>query len=823
MASHPRIVVIGAGIVGTNLADELVSRGHTDITVIEQGPLDLPGGSTSHAPGLVFQTNPDRTMTRFAQYTIDKLLSLDAFDQVGGLELATTPERLDDLHRKAGYAQSWGVPDARVIGPEECLELYPHLDVSDVLGGFHTPTDGLAFATKAVDALVARTRAAGVTYLDRTPVTGIVREGRRITGVETPNGVVEADVVVSCAGFWGVEVGAMADTAVPLLPLAHQFAWTTPVPHLDGVHAHPRGATLPILRHQDQDLYYREWGDHYGIGSYRHRPMPVRAADLGPTPAHVDDANMPSSLTFTPEDFAGPWEESRKLLPFLRDVEIDHGINGIMSFTPDGGPLMGQSRHLDGFWVAEAVWVTHSAGVARAMAELLTTGRSELDLSHCDINRFDEFQLSPQYVESTASRQFVEVYDVLHPHQQREEPRELRVSPFHDRQQELGAVFLEHGGWERAHWYESNGALLPDLPEEWREPERDAWTAMFHSPIAAVEAWRTRTAVALYDMTQLRRLEVSGPGALTLLERLTTGKMAKSVGAVTYTLFLDEAGGITSDVTVARLGEDLFQIGANGAVDTVYLEREAAALRAEDPTQVVTIRDTTGGTCCIGLWGPLARDVVEKLTEDDFSHEGLGYFRGRSAFLGGIPVTALRLSYVGELGWEIYTSAEHGRKLWDLLWEAGQEFGIIAAGRAAFNSLRLEKGYRSFGADMTSEHDPYEASIGFAVKMTKPEFRGRAALEAKGTEPATRLRCLTVDDGRTVLMGKEPVFVDGTAAGYVTSAAYGYTVGRPVAYAHLPSSVAEGDTVEVEYTGRRITATVVAEPLVDPEMTRIRR
>ncbi|WP_349829558.1 GcvT family protein [Brevibacterium litoralis] len=826
MAHTPRIVIIGAGIVGTNLADELVQRGCTDVTVVEQGPISLPGGSSSHAPGLVFQTNPDRTMTHFARYTVEKLLEIDAFDQVGGLEVATTPERLDDLHRKAGLAASWGVPDVRVLRPAECVDLYPHLDVERVLGGLHIPSDGLAFSTKAVDTLVTRTRDAGVRYLDRTPVTGIASEDGRVTGVETPDGVVPADIVVSCAGFWGVEIGAMAGMRVPLLPLAHQFAWTTPVPHLAGVHSHPRGATLPILRHQDEDLYFREWGDVYGIGSYRHRPMPVRAADLGPTPAEVTPESMPSSLDFTPEDFAGPWERSQEMLPFLRGVEVEHGINGIMSFTPDGGPLVGESRTLTGFWVAEAVWVTHSAGVARAVAQVLTEGRSDLDLGHCDIDRFDDFQLAPDYVESTSSRQFVEVYDVIHPHQQRDEPRDVRVSPFHDRQQELGAVFLEHGGWERAHWYEANAALLEKLPEEWQEPERDAWTAMYHSPVVAVEAWRTRTAVALYDMTQLRRLEVSGPGALPLLQRLTTGNVGRKPGAVTYTLMLDEAGGIRSDVTVARLGPERFQVGANGNIDTVYLEREAAALRTEDPTSVATVRDITGGTCCIGLWGPDARRVLERVTADDFSHEGLGYFRAREAYVGGVPVTAMRLSYVGELGWEIYTSAEYGRKLWDVLWEAGRSYGIIAAGRGAFNALRLEKGYRAWGSDMTTEHDPEQAGVGFAVKATKEGFVGHAALAEKaahGQGPATILRCLTVDDGRTVLMGKEPVFVDGAPAGYVTSAAFGYTVGRPVAYAHLPAHVGPGDSVEVEYTGCRVRATVVAEPLVDPQMKRIRR
>jgi len=322
----------------------------------------------------------------------------------------------------------------------------------------------------------------------------------------------------------------------------------------------------------------------------------------------------------------------------------------------------------------------------------------------------------------------------------------------------------------------------------------------------------------MYDMTPLKRIEVSGPGALALLDRLTTGRMDKSVGAVTYTLALDEGGGIRSDWTVARLGRDRFQVGANGPLDLDHLER---ALPSDGSVQV---RDITGGTCCIGVWGPLARDLVQPLSREDFSNAGMKYFRAQRARIGGVPVVAMRLSYVGELGWEIYTSAELGLRLWDVLWAAGQDLGVIAAGRAAFNSLRLEKGYRAWGHDMTTEHNPYEAGLGFAVRADKGEFVGRAALAGVTADTVSRrLSCLTVDDGSSVVLGHEPVFLDGRPAGYVTSAAFGHTVARPIAYAWLPASAVPGTSVEIEYFGRRIAATVAAEPLVDPGMTRIRR
>jgi len=367
-----RVVVIGAGIVGVNVVDELVARGWSNITVVEQGPLSLPGGSTSHAPGLVYQTNASKTLTLFARYTVEKFLGLNCFDQVGGLEIATTPERFEEVKRKQGYAASWGI-DAKVISAEQCIKLYPHLNPEVVLGGLHIPTDGLALAARCVQQLISKTQEAGVRYLGMTPVTGIQQSDGKVTGVTTQNaGIVEADIVISCAGFWGVEIGAMVGLPIPLLPLAHQYVKTSLVPALSSSRTAgtQTGERLPILRHQDQDLYYRTHGEHFGIGYYGHKPMPITAASLGATPEDVDHKNMPSRLAFTMKDFDPAWTESRKFLPAMQETEIEDGFNGIFSFTPDGSPIIGQHPTLEGFWVAEAVWVTHSAGVGRCLAEV---------------------------------------------------------------------------------------------------------------------------------------------------------------------------------------------------------------------------------------------------------------------------------------------------------------------------------------------------------------------------------------------------------------------------------------------------------------------
>ena len=813
--AQPRVVVVGAGIVGCSLADELTERGWTDVTVLDKGPLFATGGSSSHAPGLVFQTNTSRTMTGLAAYTVRKFSSLsldgrECFSPVGGLEVATTPGRWDDLHRRHGWATSWGVDGARLVDAGECARLHPLVDPDRVLGGLHVRTDGLAKALRAGEAQARRATGRGARFLGHHTVLEITSTGGRVTGVLTDQGQVPADVVVSCAGFWGAEIGRMVDLTVPLLPMAHQYATTGQVPGL--VDDPVAEARLPILRHQDADLYFREHGDRIGIGSYGHRPMPVDVAGLdeagGPT-----DEDMPSVLPFTDDDFADAWRRSTELLPVLAETKVEQGFNGVFSFTPDGAPLLGEHRGLAGFWVAEAVWVTHSAGVARAMAEWLVEGRPRTDLHECDLYRFEASQLTPEAVETRSVQSFVEVYDVVHPLQPAEALRPLRTSPFHPRQQELGAVFLEAGGWERPHWYEANAPLAEGLDV----PPRDPWSARYWSPAAAAEAHATRDAVAMYDMTPLTHLEVDGLGSLELLQRLTTNELDKPVGAVTYTLMLDHAGGVLSDLTVTRHGPDRFQVMANGPLDTDRLLRHAPA--------GVAVRDVTGGWCCVGLWGPRAREVLQPLTRTDVSNEAFRYFRARQLSVAGVPVTALRLSYVGELGWELYTTADLGLRLWDVLWEAGRPHGVVAGGRSAFDSLRLEKGYRRWGTDMTAEHDPYEAGLGFAVRPGKGDFVGRAALEGRSEGTATRrLTCLLLDDPAAVVLGKEPVLLDGVPAGYVTSAAHGYTVGRTVAYAWLPAAAATpGTPVEVEYFGRRLAARTSAEPLVDPSMSRIRR
>jgi dimethylglycine oxidase len=809
------VVVIGAGIVGCSAAEHLTELGWRDVVVLDQGPLFEAGGSTSHAPGLVFQTNPSKTMTNLASYGVERYSGLEldgepCFYGVGSIEVAATAERWKDLKRKQGIATSWGV-ESELLSPEECVEKSPLLDPEKIRGGLYVPSDGIAKAVRVSEATAREAQSRGAKFYGETEVTGIEVEGGRVRAVETSRGRIETENVLSCAGMWGPRIGRMAGAFVPLLtPTQHQYVLTTPVPGLEALVSEESDHV--ILRHQDHAMYFRQVGGRYGIGSYKHRTMPVSPDEI--PRKHEPGREMPSIMPFTPEDFEGPWEESQRLLSALRETEVERGINGLFSFTPDGGSLLGESREVRGFWMAEAVWVTHAAGAARVIAEWMTDGAPSIDPSGLDVHRFDSFQKSPSYVLARSSQSFQEVYDIIHPQQPMEEPRPLRTSPFYMRQKELGAYFLEASGWERPQWYGANDSLLA----EYSVPEMEEWAGRYWSPIVGAEHLATRERVALFDMSTLKKVEVTGPGALDFLQKLNTNQLDKPPGSVTYTLMLDGKGGVRSDITVARLEENHFQLGLNGPRDIEWMERHLP----EDGS--VQIRDISGGTCCIGVWGPQARDIVQDLSPDDLSGEAFGFFKARRIYVGEVPVVALRVSYVGELGWELYASADMGLRLWDLLYGAGRPLGVIAGGRGAFSGLRLEKGYRLWGVDMTTEHDPYEAGLGFAVKPDKGDFLGREALLRRREEgPRRRLCCLLLDDPRVVVVGSEPVHSDGEAVGYVTSAGYGYSIGQSIAYAWLPPGLSEeGTKVEVQYFGERHGATVAEEPLFDPAMKRMR-
>lgn len=830
------VVVIGAGIVGASTAYHLVQRGWRDVVVVDQGPIPATGGSTSHAPGGVFATSYSRTMTRLALETMELMSSLDddgapCFYPVGTLELARTPERWADHRRKLGVAASHGIPGARLIDPDETRALIPQLDPGQFLGAYHVPVDGIAKPVRTVRALLRAATASAADALRLVPdtrVTGFDVVGGRLRGVETTAGTVATPLVVVAGGIWGPLLGRMLGTAIPLMPCEHLYAITSPLASLAG---ETREVAHPMLRDQDRAMYYRQHADRYAVGSYQHEPLLVDSRDIrahGAPPAagtartnmHGEVHDMPSLRPWPAEHFEVAWADARRLMPELASARLEYTLDGMFSFTPDGFPVMGQSSAVRGAWIAEAVWLTHGGGVGRVMADWITDGDPGFDTHELDLARFEPVQTTRAYVRARGARNYDEVYDLVHPLQPLGVARPLRVAPFHDRLEELGAIFFEGKGFERAQWFELN---RPDPAAA-----RTGWAAQFWSASVATEHRAARERVAIFDLTSLTRAIVEGPDAAAFLQRIATNDLGGPVGSVVYSALCTPAGGVRSDITATRLAEDRYQLGCNGPQDVAYLRRA----RRDD--ERVTVTEVTAGTTALLVTGPDARDLLQGLSPDDLSDAAFPYLTARPIELDDVAVLAQRISYAGELGWELYVEAAMGRRLWDVLWRAGKPFGLVPAGRAAYDGLRMEKGYRSWGLDMTDEDDAYEAGLGFTVRLAKSvDFVGRDALAAR--KAAGRRRALAwawLDDPAHVVLGKEPVRAAGEVGGagaadevvgYVRSAAYGYSVGHDLVSVMLPVELATpGTPLTIEWFGERLAATVVGDPIWDPAGERIR-
>jgi glycine cleavage system aminomethyltransferase T/glycine/D-amino acid oxidase-like deaminating enzyme len=818
LRDRAQTVIVGAGIVGASAAFHLAELGVTDLLVLDQGPLFETGGSTSHAPGLVFQTNPSRTMSRIAQDTVALYDALELDDEpcwygVGSIEVATTPERMRELTRRLGFGRSFGLEGGELLTSAQVAERIPLVDGATILGGYFVPSDGIAKAVRIVGALARRAEAKGVRFEGGVTVTGFDARDGWIRTVQTDRGGIECERVLICAGIWGPSVGALAGVPIPLVAVQHQLVWTDPVPELAG---ETREVVHPILRHQDAAMYFRHRQDHYGVGNYRHEPIVTPQVAI----RRPGGAMQPSLMPFTPDDFHVAEAETEKLLPSLtgrmHPADPARSINGMFSFTPDAGSIVGESAAVRGVWVCEALWVTHAGGMGRQVAEWMALGEPSYDLAEADANRFYPYQRTPPYVLERGKQQYREVYDVIHPRQQMARPRKLRLTPFYDRQADLGATFVVGAGWERPQWFEANRPLLTGAPWETRDP----WAATLWSPVEGAEHLATRAGAGLFDITPFAKFDVEGPDAESFLERVSANRIAgRPVGSLVYTSMLTRGGGIRCDLTVARKTDDLFRVvtgGGSGQHDLAWLRRQ---IRDDERVRVT---ERTGGLFGLGLWGPRARDVLQGVSDADVSNDAFPYMTARYLNIGEVgPVWAQRISYAGELGWELYGQIAMGDRVWELLWDAGRDQGLVAAGLGAFDTLRVEKGYRLWGQDIDTERDPLAAGLGFAVKVDGREFQGRAALEERTV--THRLVCLTLDDPAAVVLGKEPIHAGGDVVGYVTSAGYGYSVGRCIAYGYLPVAVAtEGTPVVIEYLGERFAATISAEPLVDPKGERLR-
>jgi glycine cleavage system aminomethyltransferase T/glycine/D-amino acid oxidase-like deaminating enzyme len=794
-----RCVIVGGGVGGCSIAYHLAQLGWKDVVLVDRN--QLTSGSTFHSAGLVGQLRGSVSLTRMMMDSVELYRTLDCgWVECGGLRLASSEARWEETRRQAGWAKTFGLP-LELLSADEAQERFPLMVTDGVLGASWLPTDGYLDPSLLTYALAEGAREGGCDIHTNTRVTGIDVRGGRVRGVETDRGDIEADVVVNAGGMYAAEIGRLAGVRVPLVPMAHEYLVTQPFRDRDPEQP------LPTMRDPDLLIYFREDAGGLVMGGYERHPAPWS----------LDEAGVDA----IPADFNGrlleeDWERfeeitvnARKRVPVMDEVTITRLINGPEAFTPDGEFLLGES-HVRGFFVAAgfcAHGLAGAGGMGKLMAEWIAEGEPSLDVWEMDTRRFGEHYRSPAYTLKRTREVYETYYDIKYPGHERQAGRPLRVSPVYAWHREHGAAFGEKSGWERVNWYEANAA---DGDEALRPR---GWAGQHWSPAIGAEHAATREAAALFDETSFAKLEISGPGAPALLERLCDNVVVRGPGKVTYTQMLNRRGGIECDFTVTQLEEDRFWIVTGTAFGTH--DRAWISSHAGDD---VLVEDATSRWACLGLWGPRARDILAPCTPDPLDFK---YMNHRAITVGDVPVRALRVTYVGELGWELYCPMEFGSALWRTLWQAGEPHGLVAGGYRAIDSLRLEKGYRVWGADITPDDTPYEGALGFAVKLDH-DFIGRDALEG-AAEPARRLCCVVLADPRSVALGNEPVRAGGEICGRVTSGGYGYTVGASIAYAYLPAEhAAAGTEVAVEVFGEWIDGAVRAEPLFDPEGTRVR-
>ena len=835
LPARATVVIIGAGIVGNSLAYHLARLGWRDIVLLDKGPLPNPGGSTGHASNFIFPTDHSKEMTQLTLDSMAQYKELGVFTESGGIEVARTPERMQELTRRMASARSWGI-DSQLVDPARVKELVPYVESSVIVGGFHTPSVGVVDSLRAGTIMRERAIEMGaLTISAATEVEGLDVVDGRIARVRTDRGDIEAEQVVVACGVWSPRIARMAGASIPLSPAVHQMISVGPVPQF----ADTVGEIgFPIVRDMDTNMYERQHGGDLEVGSYAHRPILMDADDI---PSIEASALSPTELPFTQEDFELQMEQALELVPdILGDerVGIRYAINGLLSLTPDGMPILGETPEVKGLWSCAAVWIKEAPGIARAVAEWMTHGWSEIDLHGSDIARFYEHQKTAAHIQARTSEGFNKTYGIVHPMEQWATNRDVRLSPVHRRQVELGAEFFEAAGWERPFWYGANERLLDEFGDRIVRRESE-WESRWWSPIITAEHLVMRERVAMVDLAAFAIFDVIGPRALDYLQGLTVAQLDVPVGRVVYTPLLAENGGIFADLTIMRLAHDTFRVVTGGGMGMRDRKWFADHLPADGSAQLF---DATSAMYTLGIWGPRARSVLAAAAPgEDVSNEAFAFGTCRVLEIGSVRALASRISYVGELGWEIYVPMEQGRKLWDTLWAAGEEHGVIAAGIGVYGTTgRLEKGYRAHGAELETDFDLVEAGM-TRPKVKSQDFIGKAAyLEQRAKDPAAILCTLTVDDHTSksgvqrYMLGREPILgLDGSPLidrkgrrSYVTSAGAGPSVGKHLLMSYLPPAQAvEGTKLLVEYMGERYPVTVAvagSRPLFDPDNERVR-
>ncbi|HUN46592.1 MAG TPA: FAD-dependent oxidoreductase [Stellaceae bacterium] len=808
--SHARIVIVGGGIVGCSLAYHLAKRGESDVVLLERRQLTC--GTTWHAAGLVGQLRATLNLTRLAQYTADLYRSLGeetgqetGFKQRGSLAVAGNAERFEELRRGAAMAGSFGL-EVAVLTPKEAVSLWPLLNAEDIVGAVYLPKDGQTNPVDTTQALAKGAKSRGVRVFEETPVTAILQRGGAAVGVSTPKGEISCDIVVNCAGMWARELAASVGVTVPLHAAEHFYVVTEPIAKLP--------SNLPVLRDPDSRAYFKEDAGKLLVGWFE------------PVAKPWGETGIPESFCFDqlPEDIGHIeplLERAMQRVPVLADTGIQLFFNGPESFTPDDRYLLGEAPELRNFFIAagfNSIGIQSAGGAGKVLADWILDGHPPMDLWDVDIRRALPFQRNRRYLRDRTVETLGLLYDMHWPFRQVESARGARKSALHDRIAAAGACFGELAGWERPNWYAPKGVT----PEYVYSYGRQNWFE--HS---AVEHRAVREAVGLFDQSSFAKYVLEGPDAERVIDRISAASMAVSPGRVVYTQWLNERGGIEADLTVTRESADRFLIVTSAASQT----RDLAWLRRHIPSEArVAAVDVTSAYAVLSLMGPRSRELLQALTPDDFSNAAFPFASSREIDLAYARVRATRITYVGELGWELYVPTEFAPGVYDALVAEGARFGLRHAGYHALNSLRIEKAYRHWGHDITEEDTPLEAGLGFAVGWKKPDFIGRDALLRQQEKGLTRrLVTFALDDPRRMLYHNEPIWRDGRLVGRITSGMYGHTVGAAIGLGYVadegrvvPDSYVTSGRFEIEIAGDRVPARAVLGALYDPKSERVK-
>jgi glycine cleavage system aminomethyltransferase T/glycine/D-amino acid oxidase-like deaminating enzyme len=808
--NRARIVIIGGGVAAASIAYHLAVRGETDVVIIERN--QLTSGSTFHSAGLVGQLRGSVALTSMMMYSAELYRELSknpdtdpGWVECGGIRLACTPERVQELKRQVGWATTFGLP-LQEISPQQAQQLFPLMSTDHVLAATYLATDGYLDPSLLCYSLAKQAAQMGVRIIQETPVTGIGVKGNQIVSVSTDQGVIQTEMVVVAAGLYTPAIARMVDVRVPIIAMSHQYLVTAPFRNVS-----KEQTRLPTLRDPDNLVYFREDGAGLVMGGYERQSAPAFL--------NVE------LLDQVPEDFNGKllpedWERFEEIginstlrVPVMATAPIRKLINGPEAFTPDNEFCLGPTS-VKGFFIAAgfcAHGIAGAGGVGREMAAWLLDGFPTLDLWEMDVRRFGSQYKSLAYSLAKVRENYETYYDIRYPGDDRKAGRPLKKSAAYDWHLAQGAVFGEKSGWERVNYYASNEN------EKFEVLRPRGWSGKNWNTAIISEALATREKAGLFDESSFSKIEIKGPGAASFLEFLCSNKISKGPGQVSYTQMLNSRGGIESDVTVTQIKADEFRMISG----TAFNSHDMAWLTDHLPANgSVTLRDITNSLTCFGLWGPMARTILSGITKLDLSTGATPFLCMRETQIGEFQVQLVRVTFVGEFGYEIYGPSGQGKALWELLWKTGRQVGMLACGYKAIDSLRAEKGYLYLGSDISSDETPYEAGLGFAVAKNK-EFMGKEALLLRPIRK--KLATLVLKDRLALVLGNEPVRINGRSLGRVTSGGYGAHTGLSIAFAYLPpewSSV--GTDAEVLVFGNWIQAVVVQSPIYDPKAVKIR-